>query len=174
MQTRRAILVGAVCLPFCGTAARAAATTNSSLLACRLTLDRTQVRRDGMVRIGASLEALREHVRIFAPMRWGNLRGFRLAVKTPQGHIIEPVFHPPVPLPPPLMVRGLGNYREVDVGEQAAFSAVVKARDIFPSTGLFRVKAIYVPEPSRSGAPVQAIVYENGPVESGAVTVAVV
>jgi hypothetical protein len=174
MQTRRAILAGVAGLPFFGMAARAAATRNASLLLCRLTLDRSQIRHDGTVRLGASLEARVEHVRIFMPMRWGEMRGFRLAVRTPQKTIIEPRFHPPVALPPPLVTRGLGNYHELDVGEQIGFSAVVKARDIFPTTGRFQLKAIYVPEPPRSGAPIQAIVFENGRVESDSVAVAVV
>ena len=174
MPTRRAILAGAAGLPFLVEAARAAASRNSRLLLCRLSLDRMQVRLDSKLKLGASLEARQEYVRIFTPLHWGAERGFRLELAAADGKRIEPRFYPPFALPPPDVVRSVASYRALDAGEQTGFSASVAAKDVFPAAGKYRVRAVYVPEPSRAMAPMQAIVFENGEVASDTVSVTVV
>jgi hypothetical protein len=67
------------------------------------------------------------------------------------------------------------HFRELDVGESTSFRTTVKAKDLFASPGSYELSAIYLPEPNRAFTKVQdAIVFENGPVASGAVKIKVV
>lgn len=172
---RRAILAGSLGLPLLMRAALAAKRTNASLLLARFDLRSSPVHLDGEVTLACSLEARWEFCRVFVPLSWGYERGFKLVVAGPDGKTFEPKFHPPVPLPPLDAYKSGANFRELDVGENTGFRTKAKAKDIFPAPGSYTVHVVYVPEPLRAATTVgQAIVFENGPVETGSVRVKVV
>jgi len=169
METRRAFLTVAGGIPFAFRAALAAGYSNAALLRCTMSLGKTSLKLDGDFKIVCALEARRKFVRLYAPLAWGDVRGFRLKIVGPDGKPVEPQFHPPVT--PPATFDS-ARFHELDVGETVSFSSTLPVKSVFPGPGSFKLSAIYVPEPLRAATHVQdAIVFENGQVESGAVLV---
>jgi len=172
METRRTILIGTLGVPFVVQAALAKGSANAALLRCTMSLGKSTVELGGNFAVMCTLEARLKFCRIYAPLNWGNVRGFRLKLVAADGKSTEPQFHPPVT--PPATYDD-ARFHELDVGESVNFRSMLPAKSVFPGPGSFTLSAIYVPEPLRSVTHVQdAIVFENGPVESGAERVKVV
>jgi len=171
METRRTFLIAAAGMPLAARAAWAKGYSNAALLRCTMSLGKPALGLDGDFTIVCALEARLKFVRLYAPLEWGNVRGFRLKLAAADGKTSEPQFHPPVA--PPADYDS-AHFRELDVGEQASFRSTLQVRSVFPGPGTFKLSAIYLPEPLRAATHVQdAVVFEDGPVESGAVLVKV-
>ena len=171
---RRDVLIGSAAASLFATAARAAAVPNADILSCFLFVDHTPVRFDGDISFISGLEA-RQPCRVYVPLAWGVMRGFRLHVEDEKGKIIAPPFYPPTEIPPPGMLNDLKNYLFMYPGTVIGMRTTVPAKSIFPSRGQFKLHQSYVPEPSRDLTSVPyAVVAENGPVIMPAVPVSVV
>jgi hypothetical protein len=73
------------------------------------------------------------------------------------------------------MVTSGAHFRELDVGESVSFRTKLKAKDVFPSPGNYKLRVTYVPEPPGKFTTVgQAVTMEDGPVEAAPLTVKVV
>ena len=163
LASRRDVLIGSAAM-LLASAARAAAATNADILSCYMTIDQTPIRFDKNLSFISGLEA-HQPCRVYVPLAWGNLRGFRLQVEDKKGKITEPAFHPPTDMPPPDMLGKLNNYLFMVPGTVIGMRTTVPAKSIFPSRGTFTLHQIYVPEPSRDITSVPyALVAENGPV----------
>jgi len=172
METRRTILIGSVGLPFVAQAALARGTPNSELLKLTMSVNKSTLELGGEFTVVCALEARLKFVRIYAPLAWGDVRGFRLKLVGADGKTTEPNFHPPVT--PPVTYDN-ARFHELDVGEAISFRSTLAVKDVFGAPGVFKLGAIYIPEPLRALTHVQdAVVFENGAVESGAVRVDVV
>ena len=172
METRRTILIGTLGVPFVVQAALAKGSSNAALLRCTMSLNKSTIKLDGDFAIVCTLEARLKFCRIYAPLNWGNVRGFRLKLVGADGKSTEPQFHPPVT---PSAAYDNARFHELDVGETVNFRSTLPTKSVFPGPGTFALSAIYVPEPLRAVTHVQdAIVFENGQVESGAERVKVV
>jgi hypothetical protein len=172
METRRTILISTIGVPFMLQAAIARGNSNSELLKCTMSLNKSTVKLDGDFTIVCTLEARLKFCRIYAPLSWGDVRGFKLKLVGADGKATEPQFHPPVA--PPAAFDNV-RFHELDVGEAISFRSTLQAKSVFPSSGIFKLTAIYIPEPLRAATHVQnAILFENGPVESGATRVTAV
>ena len=169
MQTRRAILIATAGIPLA--AALAKGYSNAALLRCTMSLNKTSLALGGDFSIVCALEARRKFCRIYAPLAWGDVRGFRLKLMAADGKASEPQFHPPVTPP---AAYDSARFHELDVGETVSFRSTLPVKSVFPGPGTFKLGAIYLPEPLRAAAHVQdAIVFEDGAVESGMVLVKV-
>jgi len=171
---RRDVLIGSAAASLFATAARAAAVPNANILSCFLIVDRTPVRFDGDISFISGLEA-RQPCRVYVPLAWGAMRGFRLHVEDKNGKVTTPSFHPLTDLPPPDMLNELANYLFMVPGAIVGMRTTAPAKKIFPSRGNFKLRQTYVPEPSRDISNVPyALVADNGPVVMPALPVSVV
>jgi hypothetical protein len=167
-------MIGSAVASLFATTARAAAVPNADILSCFLIVDHTPVRFDGDISFISGLEA-HQPCRVYVPLAWGAMRGFRLHVEDKKGNVTAPPFHPPTDLPPPDMLNNLTNYLFMYPGTVIGMRTTVPAKKIFPSRGNFKLRQIYVPEPSRDITSVPyALVAENGPVIMPALPVSVV
>jgi hypothetical protein len=155
-------------------AALAKGSYNAELLKLTVGLNNTTVPLDSDLAVVCTLESRLKFVRVYAPLGWGSERGFKLKIEAPNGKLAEANFHPPGP-PMANTFKDGSHFHELDVGESTSFRSVMKVKDVFGSQGSFKLSVLYVPEPMKAFTAVQdAIVFENGPVESGAVRVKVV
>lgn len=174
METRRTVLIATAISPLVAQAALAKGSYNSELLKLTVGLDNTTVPLDSDFTIVCTLESRLKFVRVYAPLSWGSERGLKLKVEAPNGKLSEANVHPPGP-PMASMFKDGSHFHELDVGESTSFRSVMKVMNVFGSRGSFRLSVLYVPEPMKAFTGVQdAIVFENGSVESGAVRVKVV
>jgi len=174
MQSRRSVLIGTAVSPLAIRAALAKGSYNTELLKLTVGLNKTTVPLDDEFAIVCTLEARLKFCRVYVPLSWGSERGFRLKIEAAGGKPNEPNLHPPGP-PMANMFKDGSHFRELDVGESTSFRSVLKARDVFGAQGAFKLSVLYVPEPLKAFTGVQdAIVFENGIVESGATRMKVV
>jgi hypothetical protein len=169
MNRRRAIILGAVGFPLVVHAALGKGTVNSGLLLARIGLDRSTIPFDGEFSVTCSLGARLKFCRVYLPLRWAEKSGFQLDVIGPDNKVSGPQRYPLSVLPEAASFGSLSHYHELDVGEQVSFHTKMKTKDVFPSSGSYKLRAIYLPEPPAKLAVGQAIVAENGPVETGLV-----
>lgn len=171
---RREVLIGSAAVSLFASAAQAAAVPNADIVRCFLIIDHTPVRFDGDISFISGLEA-RQPCRVYVPLAWGEVRGFRLHVEDQKGRVTTPSFHPPIEIPPPDTLNKLTNYLFMVPGTVIGMRTTVTANKIFPSRGNFKLRQTYIPEPSRDITSVPyALVAENGPVIMPAVPVSVV
>jgi hypothetical protein len=171
---RREVFIGAAAVSLFATAARAAAVANADILSCFLIVDRPPVRFNNDISFISGLEA-RQPCRVYVPLSWGYMRGFRLHVEDEKGKVTTPPFHPAFEIPPPDMLNDLKNYLFMVPGTIIGIRTTVAAKKIFPARGNFKLRQIYVPEPSRDITSVPyALVAENGPVIMPALPISVV
>jgi len=171
---RRDVLIGSAAASLFAAAARAAAVPNADILSCFVTVDHMPVRFDGDISFISGLEA-HQPCRVYVPLSWGYMRGCQLQVKDEKGKVTTPPFHPAFEIPPPDMLNDLKNYLFMDPGTIIGMRTTVPAKKIFSSPGNFKLRLIYVPEPSRDITSVPyAVVAENGPVIMPALPISVV
>jgi hypothetical protein len=173
-MNRRSMMLAGLGLPFAMRAALAKSSRNAGLLILRASLDKSTIKLDGEFAIACSLEARKEFCRVFAPLSWGKDRGFELSLVTADGKTLQPKF--PQQMPPPSKDKfAEAHFHELDVGESVSFRTKLKAKDIFPGPGSYKLYVSYVPEPGKADTKVmQAVLFEGGAVEVGPMKVKVV
>jgi hypothetical protein len=174
METRRTVLITTAISPLLARLALAKGSYNAELLKLTVGLNNTTLSLDGDFTIVCTLESRLKFVRVYAPLNWGSERGFRLKIVAPNGKLTQADLHIPGPAIAK-MFNDNSHFHELDVGESTSFRSELKARDVFGALGTFNLSALYTPEPMRAFTSVQdAIVFENGSVESGSVRIKVV